>query len=712
MAADEVMEDAQSGSKRPAPDLSSLIRKKYKPEDLPITAAQNAAIDKLLHSFKKKGGFDSIRKQIWAEFNDGDSKTKFTDQLIALAESEIEREPAHLSRERGKAATLIEGAVDRSDVYKNVEESINTIASKHLDAILETVRAIRREDVGEKTASKEELSGSKTDEDYEAFVRARREERDKTWREEMRKQKELEEEQRRIREEEQRKKREAERQKEEEERARRKEMDDKRRAERERLREEQRALDEQRDREREERYERRRREDRDRYRYRDRSPAYRSDRGLSPRLRDPKWEKSAASKDPTPAPNLPNVDEKSLEEFALQMLLKEGEELAAKARQKREFDFEEAEAIENGLKPSASAAQPKTSSASTRAPNSRPGIEAAAQVARAADILLVMIPIVAVTARGMHPSGLETALWKPVVATETFETFEMSAATALRDGAAVGPPADRCEKGRETANGTETEVPRGKGKEFEIVIETADAQDPVIETETETWTDDGTIAAEIETVLTMTITALDELDTLVLLPADAHDHALVSVIAAESVVVHAPALLLPDGGLDRDQLRDEGHALAVDRLHGGTLLAFLTLTVMYRLRAHAVDHLGAGSALRNETETEIELWAISIGISQALRKRRKRRVKLLQGATVKHQPQTNLRENWMIAGLAVAATADEEVQAEEEVEADDSSFFSPSMGATKHGGLIKSKHALAKWQHVLDAQLANDIDVK
>ena len=42
-----------------------------------------------------------------------DSKTKFTDQLIALAESEIDREPALLSRERGKAATLIEGAVDR-----------------------------------------------------------------------------------------------------------------------------------------------------------------------------------------------------------------------------------------------------------------------------------------------------------------------------------------------------------------------------------------------------------------------------------------------------------------------------------------------------------------------------------------------------------------------------------------------------------------------
>ncbi|KAJ5127105.1 hypothetical protein N7448_007884 [Penicillium atrosanguineum] len=339
MATDEVMEDVP-GTKRPALDIESLKRKKFKADDLPLSAAQHAAIDKLLHSFRKKGGFDNMRKQIWAEFNDGEFKTNFTDQLIALAESEIEREPAHLSRERGKAATLIEGAVDRGDVYKNVEKSLDQLASKHLESILCDIRAIRRQEIGEEAAAKEEEAGSKTDEAYETEVNAKREERDKVYREEMRKQKEIEEEQDRTRAEEKRKKRELERQKEDEDRARRKEIDDQRRAERERLREEQRALDDQRERERQERYERRRRED-----------PYRSDRGLSPRSRDPKREKFSTSKDPTPAPP---VDEKSLEEAALQMLLKEGEELAAKARQKREFDFEEAEAIENGLKPATS----------------------------------------------------------------------------------------------------------------------------------------------------------------------------------------------------------------------------------------------------------------------------------------------------------------------------------------------------------------------
>jgi hypothetical protein len=69
--ASEAMEDVQPGGKRPALDIESLKRKKFKAEDLPLSAAQHAAIDKLLHSFKKKGGFDSIRKQLWADFNEG-----------------------------------------------------------------------------------------------------------------------------------------------------------------------------------------------------------------------------------------------------------------------------------------------------------------------------------------------------------------------------------------------------------------------------------------------------------------------------------------------------------------------------------------------------------------------------------------------------------------------------------------------------------------
>ncbi|KAJ5975866.1 hypothetical protein N7481_009573 [Penicillium waksmanii] len=379
--ASEAMEDVQPGEKRPALDIESLKRKKFKAEDLPLSAAQHAAIDKLLHSFKKKGGFDSIRKQLWADFNEGESKSMFTDQLIALAESEIEREPAHLSRERGKAATLIEGAVDRGDVYKNVEDSIDRLASKHLDAIMDTVRAIRRQEIGEDAAAKEEQAGCKTDDAYDAHVKEKRDAREEVYREEMRKQKEIEDEQKRIRAEELRKKREIERKKEDEERARRKEIDDQRRAERERLRDEQRALDEQRDRE-----------------------------------RDERW-------------RAPPVDEKSLEEAALQMLLKEGEELAAKARQKPEFDFEEAEAIENGLKPG---------SQCRIEPGIRTGGEVEAAAVLIADMHLIMTRTAVETGLGMLQLDRATVTWTSVLDSATFaNALMMSEAGGQRVAAAV-----------------------------------------------------------------------------------------------------------------------------------------------------------------------------------------------------------------------------------------------------------------------------------
>jgi hypothetical protein len=76
MASDETMDDPQ-GADDACPtdkwpiDIESVKHKKFKTDDLPLSAAQHAVIDKLLHSFKKKGGFDSVRKQIWADFNDG-----------------------------------------------------------------------------------------------------------------------------------------------------------------------------------------------------------------------------------------------------------------------------------------------------------------------------------------------------------------------------------------------------------------------------------------------------------------------------------------------------------------------------------------------------------------------------------------------------------------------------------------------------------------
>lgn len=46
----------------------SIAPRKFKASELPLSSATRSAIDGLAHSFKKKGGYDAIRKQIWEKF--------------------------------------------------------------------------------------------------------------------------------------------------------------------------------------------------------------------------------------------------------------------------------------------------------------------------------------------------------------------------------------------------------------------------------------------------------------------------------------------------------------------------------------------------------------------------------------------------------------------------------------------------------------------
>jgi hypothetical protein len=50
------------GASAPAP------RKKLRSSELPLSQAQRTAIDNLAHTFRKKGHYDSIRKDLLAQF--------------------------------------------------------------------------------------------------------------------------------------------------------------------------------------------------------------------------------------------------------------------------------------------------------------------------------------------------------------------------------------------------------------------------------------------------------------------------------------------------------------------------------------------------------------------------------------------------------------------------------------------------------------------
>lgn len=51
------------------PDAAAIpAARKFKASDLPLPSATRTAIEGLAHSFKKKGGYDAIRKQVWEKF--------------------------------------------------------------------------------------------------------------------------------------------------------------------------------------------------------------------------------------------------------------------------------------------------------------------------------------------------------------------------------------------------------------------------------------------------------------------------------------------------------------------------------------------------------------------------------------------------------------------------------------------------------------------
>ncbi len=56
--------------KRSMEELSGSQRKRFKTTELPLTPGQRSSIDTLLHTFKKKGEFDVLRKKVWAVFDE------------------------------------------------------------------------------------------------------------------------------------------------------------------------------------------------------------------------------------------------------------------------------------------------------------------------------------------------------------------------------------------------------------------------------------------------------------------------------------------------------------------------------------------------------------------------------------------------------------------------------------------------------------------
>lgn len=278
-------------------------RKRFKATDLPLSSTQRSAIDGLLHTFKKSGEFDAIRKNVYSQFDASEAKNTLTTALTGLAEAELDRNPSLLSKDRRQAAPLVEGAVERSDIYRGAEENVDAFVENYIQAAEVKLREFRRKDIGDDAAGHEEQLGSKTDEDYMNESSRRRRSLEK------RREDEAELERRRLLEEKRRKEDEQRRQKEKEaaEEAERDAAEEKKRAELEAEREKARLEKEEKERQRMEYLELKRRQ-------------------------DAEWAAERAKKEEEQRKRREKEREKEIEAVALEELIRECEQAAAKPK--------------------------------------------------------------------------------------------------------------------------------------------------------------------------------------------------------------------------------------------------------------------------------------------------------------------------------------------------------------------------------------------
>ena len=251
--------------------------------------------------------------------------------LERLTEIEIEKNPSLLSKERRIATALIEGAAERSEIYRAVESDIDTLFSDLIGNAETVLRRIRNNDVGVEKALQEEVNGRKSDEDYAHEAVERRRAKKAVREEEEKRQRQKDAEERERCETEARRRREEEKLREHEQ----KEREQAKKAEREK----QRKIEVEREHARRRRYQQeldQEREERRKFKIRDKDLIENDVRRMSRRNGEQGLSKINQAK--------VKEKEKDLDEVALELLLKEGQELAAKSKQRP--DTERSESLE------------------------------------------------------------------------------------------------------------------------------------------------------------------------------------------------------------------------------------------------------------------------------------------------------------------------------------------------------------------------------
>ncbi|KAI7180276.1 hypothetical protein KC317_g9709 [Hortaea werneckii] len=279
-------------------------RKKPKISELPLSSAQRNSIDGMLHTFKKKGEFDALRKKAFQQYNESAQRGMFEATLKTFTADEIERDPVkYLRPDRRAGAPLLEGAAARGDVYSQLEKDINDYIDQFVINAESGLRDIRRKEIGDTAADDEHDRGNKSEEAYAEEAEARRNDR-------------------------------AKKHAEDEKVRRKKEAQDKKRKELEALRKKQEELTKETERlqrEQKRRAEREAWKQAEKERERERIKKYNEDREKAKKEAEER-EKAAEEERKRRAKERAEREQKRLEEEALESLLREGKEMTDKGR--------------------------------------------------------------------------------------------------------------------------------------------------------------------------------------------------------------------------------------------------------------------------------------------------------------------------------------------------------------------------------------------
>ena len=133
------MAAAANTNTRAEADVS--FRKRPRVADLPLSQSKRGSIDSLLLTFKKKGQFDDLRKNTFAQFNQSPLKTTLVDSIRSFTDAEIDRDPIkYLAKNPRIAAPLLEGAAARADIYPKTEADIENFIQDYLKSAEQALR--------------------------------------------------------------------------------------------------------------------------------------------------------------------------------------------------------------------------------------------------------------------------------------------------------------------------------------------------------------------------------------------------------------------------------------------------------------------------------------------------------------------------------------------------------------------------------------------